>query len=640
MKIISKIILPTFLISAAFAMISYQLKSDEVTLNTVAFSNLSKNIAEIRTSKNDTIDTGENLINTDKIKTIEKKLKRTIAFNKHQQKLMFKKRHAEIPTIHIAANVEEINNNELIELYAISSEKINHPKLDQPIIDEVKTVDAATIAIKQESGPIGPVEIKSDVTESVVVKEEIDNEMPIYDYSAQSLSKKTDKLYDRELSKTVKNVITREVGANPVKLIKNEIEKEKENRETDENDQIVYDYSTTRQAKNAMKVQLGFAGKTENNEEVETHEIKIIAENINLNDSKFSQVKDFNFTPDYNREERIDSDKDGVAKLVVAITKGVNTQTGIIEAPGMFTTRVELVMNTQNQVSIPLISNEDSEKYYKGGNLILININTDVVDTEIDTRFENKIYFDSKFKKTETRDDANYVLYTGIKNGNVLLKYYLSNNKTAQKVVYVGEREMYFEASEFLNGEREVFSFSTRNLMSSKKSELDIHAEDINVFNTRITAKKRTLNTYELKMPTLIKDARKYIELKHLRDSIFIGTDNEYEIEVPSNEFIEKVLHTNHINSLEDRCLVQINVKKELTGIIVNGKNHHGEMYTETIFLDENGLFSQDNIEMAEKVFIVGDMEGIFSAKLEYSDGSNQYLKTFCSTGTYIVEQL
>ena len=638
MKIKSKIILPTLLISAAFAMISYQLKSDEVTLNTVAFSNLSKNISEIRTSRNETKETSENLINTDKIKTIEKKLKRTIAFNKHQQKIMFKKRYSEMPTVHIAANAEEINNNELIELYAITSEKINHPKFDQPIIDEVKTVDASTIEIKQESGPIGPVEIKNDETEAIIVNEEIDSEMPIYDYSAQSLSKKTDKLYDRELSKTVKNVITREVGANPVKLITRE--KEKENRETDENDQIVYDYSKTRQTKNAMKVQLGFAEKTESNEEVETHEIKIIAENINLNDSKFSQVKDFNFTPDYNREERIDSDKEGVAKLVVAITKGVNTQTGIIEAPGMFTTRIELDMNTQNQVSIPLISNEDSEKYYKDGNLILININTDVVDTELDTRFENKIYFDSKFKKTETRENANYVLYTGIKNGNVLLKYYLSNNETAQKVVYVGEREMYFEASEFLNGEREVFSFATRNLMSSKKSELDINAEDINVFNTRITAKKRTLNTYELKMPTMVKDARKYIELKHLRDSIFIGTDNEYEIEVPNNEFIEKVLHANHINSLEDRCMVQINVKKELTGIMVNGKNHHGEMYTETTFLDENGIFSQDNLEMAEKVFIVGDMEGIFSAKLEYSDRSNQYLKTFCSTGTYIVEQL
>jgi hypothetical protein len=128
--------------------------------------------------------------------------------------------------------------------------------------------------------------------------------------------------------------------------------------------------------------------------------------------------------------------------------------------------------------------------------------------------------------------------------------------------------------------------------------------------------------------------------MKHLSDSIFVGTDANFDIDVPGNEFIARVLESNQVSSLKEHCVVQINVTKSLSGFTVNGKNHSGEMYTETTFLDEDGKFSKTDFEQAEKAFIVGDMEGIFNVKLEYSDESSQYLKTFCSEGTYVVEQL
>ena len=37
---------------------------------------------------------------------------------------------------------------------------------------------------------------------------------------------------------------------------------------------------------------------------------------------------------------------------------------------------------------------------------------------------------------------------------------------------------------------------------------------------------------------------------------------------------------------------------------------------------------------------IVGDMEGQFNVKLDYTDGSTEFLKTFCSEGSYLIEQL
>ena len=63
-------------------------------------------------------------------------------------------------------------------------------------------------------------------------------------------------------------------------------------------------------------------------------------------------------------------------------------------------------------------------------------------------------------------------------------------------------------------------------------------------------------------------------------------------------------------------------------------------MFAETSFLDVDGNFSKDNSELAEKVFVSGDMEGVFNARLDYTDGSTEFLKTFCSEGSYIIEQL
>jgi hypothetical protein len=287
-----------------------------------------------------------------------------------------------------------------------------------------------------------------------------------------------------------------------------------------------------------------------------------------------------------------------------------------------------------------MISEELSEKLYSGKNLILVAVDENIAEVEIDGGYSDKIFFDENFKKMDTQKLANYVLFSGVKNGNVLLKYLLSNKETAQKVIYVGEKEMYFEAADFSESERELYSFTTRNLMSSKEIELSISPDLIKAFNTNISAKKRTLNTYELKMPAMVTGTRKYVEMKHLNDSIFVGVDNKLEVEIPSNEFISRVLDANEVSSLKDHCVVQINVSKELKEFTVNGKNKSGEMYTETTFLDESGKFSKTDSEQAEKIFVVGDMEGIFSAKLEYSDESVEFLKTFCSEGSYIVEQL
>jgi hypothetical protein len=628
MNKIPKLFAPLLLMSTAFALTCVEFQTNKKEIDLSAFANFANNIGEIVKTNEASLIIEDNRITANIIKTIDKEISKKIARNIHIQKLAKKDlQHEVLPQIHIAESSIEINNSALIELYGISSDRLKITKFDNTVFDitdEVKVAASAPVP-SASAGPIEPVEPVLENQDNQQVNSE--NEMPMFEYAEVRPAGP----YDRALSPTVKETISRVVGKMPKKLV----EKKEKKAETisDDNDQIVYDYSKA--AKQISKKSSTQAFSTNSSKSFE-----INAYGIDIGGEKPQAIMDFNFVPDYDREERVNSAVNGIAKLNYNLTTGVNTQTGIIEAQGKLSTRVEVNLSTQDKMIIPMLSEEEVEKLYPGKNLLLLAIDSGVQDVEIDTSFTDKVFYNENFKHVTTQSEARFVMFAGMRSGNILLKYFLTNKETAQKVIYLGEREMYFEEASFTAGEREHFSFTSRNLMSSKKTELTIAPELITVFNTAITSKKHTLNSYELKMPTFVSGSRKYIEMKHLNDSIFVGTDVNFEIDLPNNEFIARVLEANQVNSLKEHCVVQLNISKPINGITVNGKNHSGEMYTETTFLDEDGKFSKTDFEQAEKAFITGDSEGIFNVKLEYSDESIQFLKTYCSEGTYIVEEL
>ncbi len=490
-----------------------------------------------------------------------------------------------------------------------------------------------------------------------------DDDLVMFEYSDKvSPEAKVDqsidaKLYDRPLSSAVKRAISRELGTTPIKKLepvttqKNFSENEKiqiEDQEIDLNspDTIVYDYSSekTSKALKASGESEAFAAPTELN----THETQFVirAKELNLNTQKLSQLHGFEFVPDYDRAERMSDSAAGEIMLGYSLTGEMNTQTGLVQAQGIIPTRIEVALGSMKGLEVPLINENGIQKFLQKqglsieGNLLMIALNSNIIDTEIDSDFGAKFIFDKNFKPVQQINGASFVLYAGVKTGNVLVKYLLANKENAQKIVYVGDGEMYFEDPSFTTSSRETFTFTTRSLLGQKKKELSIDGGAISFFNTNTSAKKKTLNAYELKVPTLVTGMRKYLEFKHLKDSIFVGLSSEKEVEIPGNDFIGKVLEMNQVNSLKERCVVQLNLSKDLRGFTANGKNRSGEMFVETTYLDKDGNFTRDSFEYADKAFIVGDMEGQFSVKLDYTDGSSEFLKTFCSEGTYLVEQL
>jgi hypothetical protein len=491
--------------------------------------------------------------------------------------------------------------------------------------------------------------------------------MVMFDYSDKSapaaVAKTIDqKLYERPISKTVQQAISREIGNAPIKkLVSMNTQRvfpaatqenitKIDNQEIDLNSEnnISYDYSNPNsktpqtEAKAAMAEADAFMAPVKTSET----QFTLRAKEINLSTQKRRQAIAFEFVPDYDRSERSDDQGSGEIAFGYSLKGGMNTQTGVVQAQGMISTRVELNLAGKTNLEVPLINEEGMQKFLQKqglsieGNLLTLAIDPSIIDTEIDSRFAERFFFDKNFKPLTSPNNASFVMYAGVKSGNILIRYLLNNKESAQKIVYVGDGEMYFEDAEFIASNRETFTFTTRTLLGQKRKELVIDGGAISYFNTNITAKKKALNAYDIKIPSLVSGMRKYLEFKHLKDSVFVGSSSEHDIEIPSNDFISKVLEMNQVSSLKDRCVVQINLSKDLREIKANGKNRSGEMFVETSYLDKDGNFSRDSFEMADKAFIVGDMEGQFNIKLDYTDGSTEFLKTFCSEGTYLVEQL
>jgi len=668
------------------------------TIELSAFTNFASNIQSLSTPKNEDVHAEMNdaQITADIIKVIDKEISQKIRRTRYSlvphlvkvqknkiAKVEIKKEKItnEIVSVHSSEDLSafEINNNDLITLYGLSVEQVEYSQFENTTLassyteesKEVRDEVAVKIASTENAttAPIEADEVKmiqpapSKEVMNTEVTSSKDDDLVMFEYSDKvSPEAKVDrsidaKLYDRPLSSAVKRAISRELGTTPIKKLepvttqKNFAENEKiqiEDQEIDLNspDTIVYDYSSekTSKALKASGESEAFAAPTELN----THETQFVirAKELNLNTQKLSQLHGFEFVPDYDRAERMSDSAAGEIMLGYSLTGEMNTQTGLVQAQGIIPTRIEVALGSMKGLEVPLINENGIQKFLQKqglsieGNLLMIALNSNIIDTEIDSDFGAKFIFDKNFKPVQQINGASFVLYAGVKTGNVLVKYLLANKENAQKIVYVGDGEMYFEDPSFTTSSRETFTFTTRSLLGQKKKELSIDGGAISFFNTNTSAKKKTLNAYELKVPTLVTGMRKYLEFKHLKDSIFVGLSSEKEVEIPGNDFIGKVLEMNQVNSLKERCVVQLNLSKDLRGFTANGKNRSGEMFVETTYLDKDGNFTRDSFEYADKAFIVGDMEGQFSVKLDYTDGSSEFLKTFCSEGTYLVEQL
>ena len=381
--------------------------------------------------------------------------------------------------------------------------------------------------------------------------------------------------------------------------------------------------------------------------------LKVIG--VNTNQKHYSYINNFSFLPSFDEYSPLNSK--GHEDIVISENKlsSRSLLRGAIVSRKYVRTNIILPLGDKHyfkhnpEMEIPLLSLRfidnfiEKNKNTGRGGLLLFEAHYSVNDIAIDINYETKYFLDSKFKQVKKGTSFKYIFFTGVSPGNAVVSYLVNTDQTAQKIIYVDENELFFDKEYFESEKIVELDLYERKILSRYKTDLRISPIEIKVFNRKINSKTNGINRYEVRYPPNPISSRNYFELSHLNKSIFLGVKNNHSVELPSGEYLDKILNIFNIDALDEmagQCLVHINLTKELKEIQVNGIGRSGHIGTDIFYLDKDGVISTDVSRLTEKIFIRGDLEGMLNIKFKYSNGSEEYLKTICAWSVYLVEQL
>ncbi len=365
-------------------------------------------------------------------------------------------------------------------------------------------------------------------------------------------------------------------------------------------------------------------------------------------DSQGGSISNFEFISGHDRNDYSHS-VDGE----IVLNKNLRANSGVVRATiirsGYLRMNTELYIERGSFVQpVPMFEqfrfNELlEERGLRGlGANLLVEIDETIAHTEIDAHYEEIIYLDRYFQIIENEEeDYRYVLYIGVESGNTLISYYTDIGMIADHIVHLVEDELTYAVGMMNSHGREEIELFERNIMSRQAQNLTIPHQNVNYFNQKSNTQRIALNRYGINRPMRPVTMRRYYEINSFGPILMTGVSEGLErIELPSQNFVNHVFDAFRTSELAGRCLVQLNFSEEIERISYEGETFSGPMYVEEVYLDKDGVFSEYESDFTSNAFFMGDLQGVINIRVEYSNGSSDYIQTFCSPDTYLVEQL
>ncbi len=355
---------------------------------------------------------------------------------------------------------------------------------------------------------------------------------------------------------------------------------------------------------------------------------------------------DIRFSDDSN--DILSDSGNGEVNISTKINNEMAIRRSTIVVKDMMPTTIDLVFEEGEDIaSVPMISNKKMESILSSQNFrgneafLLVELDRGTEDVEIDGKFSGKVFLDSKFKVVNRADsDFNYILFIDAMPGNTIINFLNTKNETISKIIHLQAEEIYFEPNYYREVLADEFDLNEENLLSKSISPLSIDNTDIAGLTFDTKYKKLTLNKYQAGDVLYPLGTRSYLQLSHLRETVFVGRWKNEEVTIPSETYMRFVLGQFSLGSVGTQCLIQINLSKKANSYSLSGKAADRMMGIQTKILDTDGLFYSDFSAESKKIFILGEEQGIINAKIEYIDGSVDHLQSYCSNSTYLVEQL
>ena len=220
------------------------------------------------------------------------------------------------------------------------------------------------------------------------------------------------------------------------------------------------------------------------------------------------------------------------------------------------------------------------------------------------------------------------------------VKYLGVNGRETSKLTFVAPDEITFDYSQLQRPIELAIETNLRHTLGKTPTLLDLDASRLLDVETGEPLDKQAPGKYVLNREWSIRGTRAYMEVGHLDDSLFVGVDGDKKVELPSLEFVREILTSFSLESLNNECVIQMSFSSQVKDIRVFGENARGPAVYDTNYLDKDGVFSPDLSPLTEKAMVIGNEEGIFNIYVEYENGAQDYLRTFCTPGAYLLEQL
>lgn len=355
---------------------------------------------------------------------------------------------------------------------------------------------------------------------------------------------------------------------------------------------------------------------------------------------------DLNFQDDEN--EHVQDYGDGHIDLNYNLTTSMNIRRAVAHSRSHYPVALDLVFEGQEvNINIPAFKVDsfnsivDELGITGQGAALLVELDekTEDVDLDFNTKYEAKVYLNERLKVVD-RAESNYmyVLYLGTTVGNTIISFKMIDGSTTSKIIHLASDQVYYEPNFYAEITEDQFHLYSESLLTQCKSMLDITSNQFDIWSFDGTLKKLGINGYQLNRMVYPVGTRKYTELKHLDEGIFVGRWSEEHVIIPSEKYIRHALEQFDIYGSE--CLVQLNLSKNIKSSYISSNSKENMMRLEEKYLDKDGSFYDEVSPDTKRIFLKGSEQGLINIKLDYTDGSSQFLQTYCSDNTYLVEQL
>jgi hypothetical protein len=376
-------------------------------------------------------------------------------------------------------------------------------------------------------------------------------------------------------------------------------------------------------------------------------EYSLMALGVDVNKKK-AKISNFEIRFADDRDDILQDFGSGKIQINQLLNSEISIRRGTLFASDFYPTVVDFVFEGNVVTTqIPMLSRDKMKEiiYSNGitglGGHVLVELDDMTEDVDLDGQFEKKLFLDRNYKVVDRGDsEYSHILFVGVTPGNTILSFRTYKNEITSKIVHVTNEYVYFDTNFYVEMNAEKFDLYEENLLSKTTNPLSIEPDEMMSFSFESKISKKAFNQYEVTRSVYPLGTRKYYELKHLNESIFIGYWDKRTIDVPSENYMRFVLDSFNIRTVKSQCLVQLNLSKNVKNISFDGDNGNGPMRINHLILDKDGVFYDEFGQNTSKVFLLGEEQGIINIKVDYVDKSSDYLQTFCSDSTYLVEQL